>query len=78
MLKYEYLADLVAKIIAEEPKARDDEGFLLGLVYENYLGENADIYSLRYCEKHFRSLGLPTKMLVRRALKNALNREGKK
>jgi hypothetical protein len=67
MPKHEHLSELVEELIEKEPKSQNDENFLLGLVYEKYLGENAEIYTLNYCEVHFRSLGLPSRKLVKKA-----------
>lgn len=52
----EYILDS----IKEYPKAFEDDIFLVGLVYERYLGEEkAELYGLRYCMNNYAKMRLP-------------------
>lgn len=58
----EYIIDS----INECPRANEDDTFLVGLVYEKYLGEEkSELYGLRYCMTNYSKVKLPTPAAVK-------------
>lgn len=58
--------EYITELIRECPRAAEDDVYLVGLVYERYLGEEkSELYGMKWCMENFAKVKLPAPVAVK-------------